>query len=65
MPRKKINAVPVLVRTINVRVPTELEGEVRLACKAHDLSTSNFCRKAIRHFLRTVKGKEHLYQDLN
>ena len=64
MPRKKTNAVPALARTINVRVPTELEGEVRQVCKTHDLSTSNFCRKAIRHVLHTVKGKDHLYQEL-
>ena len=65
MPRKKTNAIPPLARTINVRVPTELEGEVRSVCKAHDLSTSNFCRKAIRHFLHAVKGKEHLYRELD
>jgi hypothetical protein len=65
MPRKKTNAIPPLARTINVRVPTELEGEIRSVCKAHDLSTSNFCRKAIRHFLHAVKGKDHLYQELH
>lgn len=65
MPRKKTNAIPALARTINVRVPTELECEVRSVCKAHDLSTSNFCRKAIRHFLQEVKGKDHLYQELH
>jgi hypothetical protein len=64
MPRKKTNAIPALAKTINVRVPTELEGEVRTICKAHDLSTSNFCRIAIRHFLQAVKSKEHLYQEI-
>jgi len=65
MPRKKTNAIPALARTINVRVPTELEGEVRSVCKAHDLSASHFCRKAIRHFLQAVKEKDHLYQELH
>jgi hypothetical protein len=64
MARKKTSAVPPLARTINVRVPSELEGEVRQVCKTHDLSTSHFCRKAIRHFLHTIKGKNHLYQEI-
>jgi len=64
MPRKKTNAIPPLARTINIRVPSELEGEVRQMCKAHDLSTSNFCRKAIRHFLQFVKGSDNLYKEV-
>jgi len=64
MARKKTSAVPSFARTINVRVPSTLEGEVREVCKAHDLSTSHFCRKAIRHFLHAIKGKEHLYQEI-
>lgn len=63
MARKKTSAVPAFARTINVRVPSALEGEVKEVCKAHDLSTSHFCRKAIRHFLQSIKGKDHLYQE--
>jgi Arc/MetJ-type ribon-helix-helix transcriptional regulator len=62
MARKKTNAVPAFARTINVRVPSALEGEIKEVCKTHDLSTSHLCRKAIRFFLQSIKGKEHLYQ---
>lgn len=64
MARKKTNAVPAFARTINVRVPSALEGEVKEVCKAHDLSTSHFCRKAIRHFLHTIRNNDHLYQEI-
>jgi hypothetical protein len=64
MARKKTNEIPALARTINVRVPSALEGEVKEVCKAHDLSTSHFCRKAIRHFLHAIKGKDNLYQEV-
>ena len=64
MARKKTSAVPPLARTINVRVPTELDGEVRQACRTYDLSASHLIRKAIRHFLQTIKGKDHLYQEI-
>jgi hypothetical protein len=62
MARKKTNEIPAYSRTINVRVPSSLEGEVKEVCKTHDLSTSHFCRKAIRHFLHAIKGKDNLYQ---
>ena len=64
MARKKTNEIPAYSRTINVRVPSSLEGEVKEVCKAHDLSTSHFCRKAIRHFLHAIKGKDNLYQEV-
>ena len=64
MPRKKTSAVPAFARTINVRVPSALEGEIKEVCKTHDLSTSHLCRKAIRFFLQSIKGKDHLYQEI-
>ena len=63
MPRKKTNEIPPLSRTINVRIPMLLEDEVREACKIFDLSTSHFCRTAIKRFLAEIKGKRHLYGD--
>jgi hypothetical protein len=59
MPKKE--AVPVFVRTINIRVSTELDDEVRRFCEAYDLSISSFCRFAIDHFLYAVERKAHLY----
>ena len=64
MARKPTTAVPAVARTINVRSPILLETEVREVCKNHDLSTSHFCRKAIRHFLKAIKGKDNLYQEV-
>jgi len=63
MARKKTNAVPAFARTINVRVPSALEREIKEVCKTHDLSTSHLCRAAIRFFLQSIKGKDHLYQE--
>jgi len=42
VPRKKINEIPTLARTINVCVPMLLEDDVRDACKKYDFSTSRF-----------------------
>jgi hypothetical protein len=54
MPRRKTNAVPRLTKTVNVRVPSILDAEIRAECRRHDLPVSHFGRKS---FL-TIFGRE-------
>ena len=61
MARKKTNAVPRYSKTINVRVNSLLDTEIRAACKKHDLPVSHFGRKSFQFFLDHILGKSSLY----
>jgi len=65
MARKKTSVIPAAyARPISVRISSALELEIKEICKAHDLSTSHFCRRAIKTFLQSIRGKDHLYQEI-
>jgi hypothetical protein len=61
MPRRKTNAVPRLTKTVNVRVPSILDAEIRAECRRHDLPVSHFGRKSFEFFLDHIRQRSNLY----
>ena len=62
MARKKMNQIPELSRTINIRLNSTLDREIREICKKHDLPISNFGRKACAEYLGQIKDKSSLFE---
>jgi len=63
MPRRKTNAVPRLTKTVNVRVPSILDAEIRAECRRHDLPVSHFGRKSFEFFLDHIRQRNNLYDE--
>ena len=51
-----------LLSTINVRLPTPVNEEIRKICIKHDISISSFGRKAFIAYLKFIKEKESIYE---
>jgi hypothetical protein len=51
-----------LFSTINVRLPTPVDEEIRKICIKHDISISSFGRKAFIAYLKFIKEKESIYE---
>ena len=63
MPRRKTNAIPRLTKTVNVRVPSILDAEIRAECRRHDLPVSHFGRKSFEFFLDHIRKRKNLYDE--
>ncbi len=63
MPRRKTNAIPRLTKTVNVRVPSILDTEIRAECRRHDLPVSHFGRKSFEFFLAHLRQVSSLYEE--
>ena len=51
-----------LLSTINVRLPAQVDEEIRKICIQHDISLSTFGRKAFVAYLKFIKEKESIYE---
>ena len=51
-----------LFSAINVRLPTQVDVEIRKICIKHDISISAFGRKAFIAYLKFIKEKESIYE---
>jgi hypothetical protein len=51
-----------LLSTVNVRLPTPVDEEIRKICIKHDISMSKFGRRAFVAYLKFLKEKESIYE---
>lgn len=63
MQRKKQQRSSDLSKTINVRLPSILDSDIRALCKYHDLPVSHFGRRAFATYFGELKNKSSLFEE--
>jgi hypothetical protein len=65
MARKRTNAVPELSKTINIRLPSNMDMAIREICKKHAVPISWFGRKSFELFLNQLNNQKHIFQEVS
>ena len=63
MARKRTNAIPELSKTINIRLPSNMDIAIREICKKHAVPISWFGRKSFELFLSQLNSQKHIFQE--
>lgn len=63
MARKRTNAIPELSKTINIRLPSNMDMAIREICKKHAVPISWFGRKSFELFLSQLNSQKHIFQE--
>ena len=63
MARKRTNAIPELSKTINIRLPSNMDIAIREICKKHAVPISWFGRKSFELFLSQLNNQKHIFQE--
>ena len=61
MPRKKANQIPRYNRTVNTRLPSLLDFQVREECSRLDVPVSFFSRKALEFYLSHIRARRDVF----
>ena len=63
MARKRTKVIPELSKTINIRLPSNMDIAIREVCKKHSVPISWFGRKSFEVFLSQLNNQKHIFQE--